>query len=195
MPVVPLEQLDPQNKIEYRRVLVSGKFDSSHQVLLDNQVHQTRAGYHIVTPLKIAGSDRAILVNRGWVDGKRQRDNLPQFDTPQEQVEVTGGLKHPGGVGLKLGEHSYTKESWPLVVQWLDIDELKTQTGYDLYPYVLRLGKQEPYGFVREWKIVSSSPEQSTSYAVQWFTLAFVLLVIYVFVNSRKTDHGKHEYK
>lgn len=194
-PAVELFRLDPTGEIEYRRVRISGQFDDDRQILLDNQVHQKRAGYHVLTPLKLGESERHILVNRGWVDGGLQRDSLPGFATPQHEVELTGRLKQPSEPGLKLGEQSYTDRQWPLVVQWLDVQELEEQTGYKLYPYIMQLGDKEPHGFVRDWKIVSSSPEKSTSYAVQWFTLALALVLIFIFVNSRKIEHAEHERK
>jgi surfeit locus 1 family protein len=177
MAAVELSKLSPEDDIEYRNVTVSGRFSPERQVLLDNQVHQQHAGYHVLTPLQIADSGKFILVNRGWVDGGLRRDKLPDISTPQGTLELKGRLKIPGGVGLELDEQSFTDKSWPLVVQWIEIDELE-------------LDKDQPYGFVRNWKIVSSSPEQSTSYAVQWFTLALALILIFIFVNSRKVDHG-----
>lgn len=194
-PVTELTQLETRMQLEYRRVSVKGRFDTRHQIMLDNQVHEKRVGYHVITPLQLANSKKTVLVNRGWVEGEGRRDKLPQFETPESDVELTGRLKLPGGVGLKLSEQSFTRKSWPLVVQWIDIGELQSQTGYDLYPYILQLAEGQPYGFIREWKIISSSPEQSTSYAVQWFSLAFVLVLIFIFVNSRKINHGKHESK
>lgn len=191
-PAVELSRLDPTGQIEYRRVSVSGQFDDDRQILLDNQVHQKRAGYHVLTPLRIGDSEEYILVNRGWVDSHLQRDRLPEFTTPQKKVELAGRLKFPSEIGLKLGEQSYTDTSWPLVVQWLDIKELESITGYNLHPYILQLGENEPHGFVRDWKIISSSPEKSTSYAVQWFTLALALVLIFIFVNSRKIEDAKH---
>lgn len=193
LPAVGLGQLDPAEEIEYRRVTVSGRFKAGRQILLDNQVHQKRVGYHVLTPLQIADGQEYILVNRGWVDGRLRRDRLPGITTPEQRVELSGRLKVPAGVGLKLDDQSYTESGWPLVVQWLDIQELEQQTGYRLYPYILQLDAEQPHGFVRDWKIVSSSPQQSTSYAVQWFTLALALVLIFIFVNSRKIDHAKHE--
>ncbi|TDY04091.1 SURF1 family protein [Thiohalophilus thiocyanatoxydans] len=194
-PAVGLNRLDPADKIEYRRVTVRGHFADERQILLDNQIHQGQAGYHILTPLQIEDSHRYILVNRGWVNGSMQRSKLPEVNTPDDAVALTGRLKMPAGIGIKLGDQSYTDTDWPRVVQWLDIQELEKETGYELYPYILQLDEDQPHGFVREWKIVSSSPEQSTSYAVQWFTLALVLVLIFIFVNSRKIDHAEHERK
>ncbi|MFO8025143.1 SURF1 family protein [Thiohalophilus sp.] len=194
-PAVELSSLDPTSRIEYRQVKVSGKFDDDKHILLDNQVHQKHAGYQVLTPLQIGDSELYILVNRGWVDSRLQRNRFPVIATPKNNVALTGRLKLPSEPGLKLGEQSYTDMSWPLVVQWLDVDELEELTGYKLYPYIMQLGESEPHGFVRDWKIVSSSPEKSTSYAVQWFALALALVLIFIFVNSRKIDHAKHERK
>ena len=35
--------------------------------LLDNRVHQERAGYHVLTPFRADGAEAVVLVNRGWV--------------------------------------------------------------------------------------------------------------------------------
>lgn len=192
-PAVKLSQLDSTEGIEYRNVVVTGQFDVKKQILLDNQVYEKRVGYKVLTPLRIEESERYILVNRGWIEGNLRREKLPEFETPQDTVRLTGRLKHPSAPGLELSDKSFIKSGWPLVVQWVDIEELQQETGYDLYPYIMQLDNNQPYGFVRNWKIVSSSPEQSTSYAVQWFTLALALVLIFIFVNSRKVNHAKHE--
>jgi surfeit locus 1 family protein len=38
---------------------------------------------------------------------------------------------------------------------------------------------QNPEGFTREWKLINSMPEKNLGYAVQWFSMAFLVCLIY----------------
>ena len=52
---------------------------------------------------------------------------------------------------------------------------------------ILLLDPVDEYGFVREWKAVYGvTPGKHRAYALQWFTLAVVLLMIYIGVNSKR---------
>ncbi len=63
----------------YRRVELKGEFDAAHQFLLDNQIFNQQPGYQVLTPLRIEGSDAAVLVNRGWVPMGKNRSRLPEI--------------------------------------------------------------------------------------------------------------------
>ncbi len=65
---------DDLKDIEYRKVLVEGSFDNARNFLVDNQLHRGRAGYHVVTPLRLKDSDKVLLVNRGWAPWGESRD-------------------------------------------------------------------------------------------------------------------------
>ena len=41
---------------------------------------------------------------------------------------------------------------------------------------------------VREWPIVVMTPTRHYAYAVQWFAMAFVLLVIYLMLSFKKSE-------
>ena len=46
---------------KWDRVSVSGKWDSSKQLLIDNVINRGIAGYKVLTPLKISSSNQLIL--------------------------------------------------------------------------------------------------------------------------------------
>src|SRR6266550_4791933 len=69
---VALPDLRDWTPWRYRQVVVTGIYDAGRQILLDNKVHDGRAGYQVVTPLMLADG-RAVLVNRGWVAGGATR--------------------------------------------------------------------------------------------------------------------------
>jgi surfeit locus 1 family protein len=82
--------------------------------------------------------------------------------------------------------------SWPKVVQQLQLDSLGQLLGVRLEPLILLLDKQDEFGFIRDWKpVYGATPDKHKAYAVQWFTLAVVLLMIYVGVNSKRIRNDK----
>ena len=51
----------------YRRVRVAGRYDFEHEVALRGRLFQGTPGIHVITPLRMAGRDTAVLVHRGFV--------------------------------------------------------------------------------------------------------------------------------
>jgi len=180
-----LEGLFPYQKVE-----VTGKFDTQHQFLLDNKVYQGRAGYQVITPLMITGSNQAVLVNRGWLPQKASRDDLPTIPTPTESVTLEGQLKLDSGESFSLGESGLQADGWPRVIQWLEMEELEKSLGYKVQEFVILQSPESPAGFLRDWYIKKILPQKSTSYAVQWFALALALVIIYLVVNTHKVKEG-----
>src|SRR5699024_1668801 len=80
-------------------VEVHGYYDPAHQILLDNQTHEGRAGYRVWTPL-VLSDGRRMLIDRGWVPiGPGGREDPPALPAPAGELTVTGilrGLPQPG---------------------------------------------------------------------------------------------------
>src|SRR5438105_4887034 len=66
-PVVPLMTLRRDSSSLLRRAMVSGTPDFAHEILLAARSYQGSPGVYLFTPMRIAGSDTAVLVNRGWI--------------------------------------------------------------------------------------------------------------------------------
>lgn len=175
-----------QEYYPYQRVEVTGRFDTSRQFLLDNKVYQGRAGYQVITPLLLPNSGQVVLVNRGWLPQTESRQELPLIPTPTENLEIVGQLKLDIANGLRLGESGILGNTWPRVIQWLDIEQIDKSLGYKVQPFVILQDPDSPAGFVRDWYIKKISPEKNISYAVQWFALALALVIIYLVVNIHK---------
>src|SRR5213083_2539298 len=62
--------------LRFRPVRASGEFDARRQILIDNKVHAGRPGFDVVTPLKLDGADRYVLVDRGWIAQGTHRSEL-----------------------------------------------------------------------------------------------------------------------
>lgn len=173
-------------ELEFRRLQITGQFDKHHMIFIDNKVNQGRVGYDVVTPLRIQGTQRYVMVNRGWVPLGTSRAELPNIETPADEVTIVGIAKlNPQDV-VAMGKGNRSNDGWPAVVRWIDLSGLHKELQVEIEPYLLLLDPASAYGFVREWKFVSMPPEKHLSYAVQWFALATALFLIYVVVNTKR---------
>ena len=184
------ELMEADSALRYQPAEVQGVMDTTHQFLLDNKVHEGRVGYHVLTPLGIAHSGSAVLVNRGWVPLGATRQELPKLPAPAGSVALTGILDIPPEKVFVLGEGEDRDPGWPKVLQRIRLDLQQTQLGYPLLPVVLLLDPEQPYGFVRDWRPVVFGPERHVGYAFQWFSLATALVIIYLILNVRRAAGG-----
>jgi cytochrome oxidase assembly protein ShyY1 len=72
-------------------------------------------------------------------------------------------------------------------VQALDPATMAQQIGasVDPFPYVIRLAEGAPGVFIRDWPVISTTPEKHRAYAVQWFAMAAMLLGLYLYYSTR----------
>jgi rRNA large subunit m3Psi methyltransferase RlmH len=75
-----------------------------------------------------------------------------------------------------------------IILEQLDTKLLSQILQKKVYPFIMRLDKQEAHGFVREWAIVSMPPQRHLAYALQWFAMALVILIIFVALNLKKKN-------
>jgi len=167
----------------YRQLQLRGRYDGSRQVLLDNMIHEGQAGYHVLTLFRPVGAARWLIVNRGWVTAAPDRRVLPEITVDEAVREIRGRIDTLPRPGLTL-EPAIAEEaaSWPQVVFFPTIDELEARLGKPLFRYQLWLDEEYPDGFVRAWVPRTMTPEQHIGYAIQWFGLASVLVVMAIAV-------------
>ena len=173
----------------YKQASLTGNFDIAQQFLLDNQIHESKVGYFVMTPFKIKNTNKAILVNRGWIPLIEPRAILPDvtFQSESNDVTVTGRINTFPSVGIQLEGATQPTQTQPAVVQVLDDTVLSKKLGYDLLNFQLELSSDAPHGYVRNWSIVTViSPEKHLAYALQWFGLALVLTVMFIKMALKK---------
>ena len=106
---------------------------------------------------------------------------MPQIATPPGPLSIRGELRPPPAKGLYLGDiPNYTQ--WPTVIQYLDAGLAEQFTGSTPFPLMIYL-TPESGAMVRDWPLVSVGPERHMGYAIQWFALAGVLVVMFLVTN------------
>ena len=184
---LPFERLDATDDWQYRKVSLVGRFDYSRQMLVDNRIHQGKAGYHVLTPLSLADGSGTLLVNRGWIPQGATRDQLPTLAPSPDVMALRGVLVLPDDSGFQLGSVALG-DQWPQVIPFIDMAALQTQFPGGVLPAILWMAPEISGNYVREWNPVWADPEKSRAYAVQWFSFAAIALLLFVVLNCRKTD-------
>jgi surfeit locus 1 family protein len=173
--------------VQYRKLKFNGRYRQGHHFLLDNQVHQGRAGYQVITPFHLTDSDYILLVNRGWAPWGDSRETLPRILPPPDSGEVSGIAFIPGEPALSLGGVALG-EDWPQLIPYVDIAALRQQYSKQLLPMLLWMAPEQPDAYLRDWDPIWLPPEKSRAYAVQWFCFAALALILFVILNLRKTE-------
>jgi surfeit locus 1 family protein len=183
------QDVDPE-EMDLSRVITTGQYDYDQEIILRNQSLGGAPGAHVVTPLRLAGSDRAVLVDRGWVplDEKgaparsaamrpagevtvhgvaRQSQTRPSYIAPADLVPASGGRL----------------DAWFRV----NIPQIQQQIPYPLLPIFIQEGEPTeadpavsgnrlPVPYVQ----IDLSEGSHLGYAIQWFAFAAILLAGYV---------------
>lgn len=187
---ISLPVYEPE-KLRYKRIQLYGHYISSKQFVLDNQIHNRKVGYNILTPFKVANTDYVVLVDRGWVPVEKSRELLPEINVNESLREIIGVVYTPFGDPFTLGEIDNGDIQWPRLIQYLDFAVLSQRLGISLQPFTLRLDSDQQNGYLREWKIFAFSPNKHIAYAVQWFALALTLLILFIILHISKSKNTK----
>lgn len=177
-------------KLNYRKAKIEGQYNLSKQIFIDNKIHQGKPGVYVMTPFKLKDSEYSILVNRGWVPMAIDRLTLPNITTTNKELTLLGKIKILSNKPFTVGEQFQSNQGWPALMQWVNISEIENKSGLKLLPYIFLLDEKAQSGFVRNWKPVVMQPEKSISYAVQWFSLALALTIIYIVVNLKSVKES-----
>ncbi|MEG5265016.1 SURF1 family protein [Pseudomonas sp. JDS28PS106] len=160
----------------WRRVRLLGRFDADHSLLLDNAIRDGKAGVELLQPFLDHASGLWLLVNRGWLPWPDRR-SPPTFETPDRPLELSAWVYDVPGKVFQLRPDT-PSSSWPKLVTSIEPEKLWLELGREGFPHALRL-EAGPAANRVDWPIVAMMPEKHSAYAVQWFSLALALLVLY----------------
>lgn len=187
-----LQAPDPSAGV-YRPVDLVGVWVPSASVFLDNRQMNARVGFFLVTPLRLEGSDRAVLVQRGWVPRDfTDRGRVPTVATPEGTVRMAGRLAPPPGKLYELGEAA----AGP-IRQNIDLAAFKRETGLPLLDVSVQQTGGASDGLLREWPQVAVDVGKHHGYAFQWFSLCALAGILFFWFQilsprRKRRPHGTH---
>jgi len=167
----PPDQTVTRQADQYRRVVVSGRFDHSREALV-KAVTDLGPGYWVVTPL-VTDRDFTVLVNRGFVPVERQKPADRAAGQTEGQTSIVGLLRltEPGGGFLRAndpaGDRWFSRDvagiarakavSGPVAAYFIDADATPNSDGW-------------PRGGLTVVRFANSH----LVYALTWFGLALM---------------------
>lgn len=158
-----------------------GRFEPRHVVYLDNRVYQKQAGYYVLMPLKIANTEKYVLVNRGWIGTGGERQRAPVVKTPDSDLVIRGMATPFSERFLELSSKIAEGNVWQNMV----LERYLQATRLDVQPIIIQQTSALDDGLVRDWPPVDLKRNTHLAYAVQWFALAAAIFIYYVVVNVR----------
>jgi surfeit locus 1 family protein len=177
--------------MEYRKVQVTGVYDTNYEVALRNQAWGNQLGVHLLTPLHITGSNQTVLVDRGWVPLEGS-DYQSWAAYPEPGPVTVRGVIRSSQSKPDFGRRSDTipLPGEPPLKAWYfaNVEGISEQTPYSLLPIYIQQAPEPartslPYRTQPELDL-TEGPHQS--YAIQWFTFAAILGLGYPFFIRRQ---------
>lgn len=164
------------DELLHRRIVLRGSWVAERTLYLDNRQMLAKPGFYVVTPLRLAGGEGVVLVQRGWVQRDfSRRDRLPPVQTPGGEVEVRGRLAPPPA---KL--YAFDQEEQGAIRQNLDLGRFRAETGLALLPLSVQQAGAPSEGLLREWPQPASGADKNYGYAFQWWAMSGLIAILYV---------------
>lgn len=156
----------------FMRVRVAGVPDYAHELIFAARTYKGSPGVNLITPIRIAGNDTAIMVNRGWVyspdgatvDLDKWHDRDSVFIGYADELPSSGGATYTGR---------------PQVIAHMSYDVIAKALPYPVSPtYVVALGDSaNAIDRVARLSMPPLDEGPHLGYAIQWFAFATVALV------------------
>jgi cytochrome oxidase assembly protein ShyY1 len=188
---VPLNAnaLTPAGAVEeFRRVVAEGEFISSWAVYLDNRPYQGRAGFYLLMPFKLAGSEQSVLVLRGWFPrDATARERLPVIAVPKGVIRLEGRVRASTGKLMQLGEAAELQPG--AIAQNIDVADVARASKLSLHTFIIEQTNDTADDLVRDWPTPSVGIDTHKGYAFQWFGLAVVAAVFFLVTGFKRASN------
>ncbi len=165
--------------LQYRSVRARGEWNMAGQVYVDNKFHDNAVGYYVYTPMKLAGGNAYVLVNRGWVARGPAYPAPPAVPAPTG-VDVEGIVTIPSHRFLELSGAAVEGTVW----QNLTVERYHEKFSLDLLPVVVLAGKAAD-GLLPVAEKPDAGRDKHIEYMLTWYSLAATLLVLWIGLNLK----------
>jgi surfeit locus 1 family protein len=178
----------------FANIQLNGRYLNAPQILLDNQVDSGVQGYHVFTPFVIDGLNMYIMVNRGWITKSKFTEDILTINS--NPATILGKFNTPPQVGIQLGEIELDLKKPQQVITYFDKNKVSTflhealckDLNCVVSQNILWLKTDQSQGFKRDWNPIIMLPSKHTAYAVQWFAMTIVLILIFIYWLVKNKD-------
>ena len=173
--------------VEWRSIAVTGRPLTALTILIDNRVHNTRAGYHVLTPIEPIDGGPAIVVNRGWLAAGDDRSVAPTVPSLPSPTTVSG-------VAIAWPSRTFELKDVPVeapagqapVWQGVTLERYRDSTRLGVQPVIMQQASASDDGLVRQWPAPALGVEKHRMYSLQWYSFAALAVVLYLMLNLKR---------
>lgn len=181
---IPAGHLNRANpELHNKHVSLRGEFVNERTVLLLAEFFDGMIGYGVVTPFRLASNKQLVLVSRGWTSGILPEGVQPSLRPVSGPMEITAQIFVPPE-NTRIIPSQIDASVWPLRMRSMEIDVISDILDEPLFPFEVRLTAEQPGVLVRHWPAVNADVNQNLSYAIQWFSLALLVLFASLLASS-----------
>lgn len=156
----------------YRTASLTGVYDYDHELVVTGRTRRGAPGVDLFTPVRMAGSDTAVLVNRGWVYS-------PDAGTVNRARWREGdSARVVGYVEIYSEDAGAVSPADPHVIRRASQREVTAKLPYPVAPfYLVAVGDtvNPAHPARREIPVLDDGPHRG--YAFQWFSFAVIAIV------------------
>ena len=171
-PAPLISLVNDSTSAHYTAATVDGRFDYDNELILSNRTRRGSPGVELLTPVRIPGTDTAVLVNRGWVYS-------PDGSTVNQPKWREGDVAHLAGyVELFSTDTGVTAARNPRTIRRVNRANVSAKISYPVAPfYLVAVGDTADlrHPARRELPVLDDGPHRG--YAAQWFSFALIALV------------------
>ena len=174
----PVPSAEP---LVFRHVHAEGDWLADRQIYIDNQVQGGRAGFAVVTPLRLRGNTAVVLVNRGWTPRGPEYPRAPHVEVPPGPAMVEGLAVTPPARFLELSNQTVAGDVW----QNLSIERFRASSKLELLPVVILADPAAP-GLLPMLERPDAGAARHREYELTWFALAATTLALWLALNMKR---------
>ncbi len=171
-----------------KAVQVTGQFETDRSVFIDNRSLNGKAGFHVVSPLKVEGSEQRIAVLRGWVARDNRNVNAVPLLLATATVQISGVVETNLGRQFDLKSlRNVDPAQMPVPAKdqriWSQFDPkpYAQWSGLSIAPIIIRQTSTLDDGLLRQWTVKADDVSKHQGYAAQWFAMSATTLLLWLY--------------
>ena len=180
LPPIRLSSRSDDAALRNRHAIAEGEWHTDGQIYVDNQVSHGMAGFHVIAPLKLAGGNTYVLVNRGWI-ARGAAYPKPPVVPAAGSATITGRLSVPSTRFLELSNQLVQGAVW----QNLTIERYRRALKLDVLPWVL-IAKNAEFPLETVAERPDAGEDKHLEYMLTWYSLALTVIILWVVLNTRR---------
>lgn len=183
---------------QYHQITVEGRWLPEKGVWLENRPHPLgrdpktgiATGMFLLMPLELLHEPQKVVwVNRGWAPRSFMNLNeVPKIQTPIGKIQITGIVYPDATKTLQIQGNGQTRATDGLrIIQNLLLEEVASKESWKQLPFVIRqTSKEEDTQLDQSLGNLDLGINMHLGYAFQWFGLAGMTFIFWVFSGYRK---------